>query len=37
MEPALDRPYLTEIERGARAAILGALLGILLAIIGRSR
>jgi hypothetical protein len=37
MEPALGRPYLTEIERGARATVLGALLGIVLAIVGRRR
>jgi len=37
MEPAPDRPYLTELGRGARAAVLGALLGIVLAIAGRRR
>jgi hypothetical protein len=37
MEPAPDRPYLTELERGARAAVLGALLGIVLAIAARRR
>jgi len=37
MEPPPDRPYLTELERGARAAVLGALLGIVLAIVGRRR
>jgi hypothetical protein len=37
MEPAPETPYLTELERGARAAILGALLGIVLVIVGRRR
>jgi hypothetical protein len=37
MEPVPDTPYLTEIERGTRAAILGALLGIALVLVGRRR
>jgi hypothetical protein len=37
MDGAPERPYLTELERGARAAILGALLGVVLAIVGRRR
>jgi hypothetical protein len=37
MEPAPERHYLTEFERGTRAAMLGALLGIVLAIVGRRR
>jgi hypothetical protein len=37
MEPTPEGPYLTEFERGTRAAVLGALLGIVLAIVGRRR
>jgi hypothetical protein len=31
------RRYLTETERGVRAAVLGALLGVVLAVLGRRR
>ncbi len=29
--------YLTEVERGTRAAILGTILGLVLAVLGRRR
>jgi hypothetical protein len=35
--PAAEQPFLTEYARGARAAILGAVLGVLLAVLGRRR
>jgi hypothetical protein len=35
MDAAPDTRYLTEMERGTRAAILGLLLGLVLAVLGR--
>jgi hypothetical protein len=32
-----ERPFLTETERGMRAAILGAILGLVLAVLTRRR
>jgi len=37
MDAAPEIRYLTEIERGARAAILGAALGLVLAVLARRR
>jgi hypothetical protein len=37
MEAAPDTRYLTEVERGTRAAILGVILGLVLAVLGRRR
>jgi hypothetical protein len=37
MDAAPGTRYLTEIERGTRAAILGVILGIVLAVLGRRR
>jgi hypothetical protein len=37
MDAAPETGYLTEIERGTRAAILGVLLGVVLALLGRRR
>jgi hypothetical protein len=37
MDAAPDTRYLTEMERGTRAAILGLLLGLVLAVLGRRR
>jgi hypothetical protein len=37
MDAAPETEYLSEIERGARAAILGAILGVVLAVLGRRR
>jgi hypothetical protein len=36
-EPMGPQPFLTETERGIRAAILGAILGLILALFGRRR
>ena len=35
--PATAHTFLTEYQRGARAAILGAALGVVLALLGRRR
>jgi hypothetical protein len=35
MDAAPETRYLTEIERGTRAAILGVILGSVLAVLGR--
>jgi hypothetical protein len=37
MDAAPETDYLTEIQRGTRAAILGAILGLVLALLGRRR
>jgi hypothetical protein len=37
MDAAPGTRYLTEIERGTRAAILGVILGLVLAVLGRRR
>jgi hypothetical protein len=37
MDTAPETRYLTEIERGTRAVILGVILGLALAVLGRSR
>jgi len=37
MDEAPETRYLTEVERGTRAVILGAMLGLALAILGRRR
>jgi hypothetical protein len=37
MDAAPETRYLTEIERGTRAAILGVVLGLVLAFLGRRR
>jgi hypothetical protein len=37
MDPASETRYLTEMERGTRAAILGMILGLVLAVLGRRR
>jgi len=37
MDEAPETRYLTEVERGARAMILGAMLGLVLAILGWRR
>jgi hypothetical protein len=37
MDAAPDTRYLTEVERGTRAAILGMILGLVLAVLGRRR
>ena len=37
MGAAPETEYLTEIERGTRAAILGVILGLVLAVLGRRR
>lgn len=36
-ETSAEQPFLSEYERGMRAAILGAVLGIVLALLGRRR
>ena len=36
-EPMEPQPFLTETERGIRAAILGAILGLVLGLFGRRR
>ena len=35
--PSMEPVFLTEYERGARAAVLGAALGVVLALLGRRR
>jgi hypothetical protein len=37
MDAGPQTRYLTEVERGTRAAILGVLLGLVLALLGRRR
>jgi len=37
MDTAPDARYLTELERGTRAAILGVILGLVLAVLARRR
>jgi hypothetical protein len=37
MDAAPETRYLTEVERGTRAAILGVILGLALAVLGRRR
>jgi hypothetical protein len=37
MDAAPETEYLTEIERGTRAAMLGVILGLVLAVLGRRR
>jgi hypothetical protein len=37
MDAAPETEYLTEIQRGTRAAILGVILGLVLALLGRRR
>jgi hypothetical protein len=37
MDAAPETEYLTEIERGMRAAMLGVILGLVLAVLGRRR
>jgi len=37
MDTAPETRYLTEVERGTRAAILGVILGSVLAVMGRRR
>jgi hypothetical protein len=37
MDAAPETRYLTEVERGTRAAILGVILGLILAMLGRGR
>jgi hypothetical protein len=37
VDAAPETEYLSEIERGTRAAILGAILGVVLAVLGRRR
>jgi hypothetical protein len=37
MDAAPETRYLTEVERGTRAAILGVMLGLALAVLGRRR
>lgn len=37
MDAAPETRYLTEVQRGTRAAILGVALGVVLAVLGRRR
>jgi len=37
MDAAPETEYLTEIERGTRAAMLGVIFGLVLAVLGRRR
>jgi hypothetical protein len=37
MDAVPETRYLTEIERGSRAVVLGAILGLVLAVFGRRR